>query len=347
MVRGAGGRSSVSGMRACVFGSTGFVGRYVVSTLGKYGSTMRIAYRGEEVDFRHLRVAGDLGQVNPVKVDPYDYESIKAAMEHCNVVVNCTGNDFETSNWSWEATHSDLPEAMAMAASEMGIERFVHMSAMGADEESSSGMLRSKAIGEKKVLAAFPTATILRPAPIVGTEDRYFNFMKKLSSTLPGPMRDTFPLADGNSVNHQPVTVQDVADATWMALQTGEHHEATRALGNTYELAGDKVYSTEECAQLFWDSVKTLQMDRAFSPVPWPLLKFHCETRALRLPFLNPNPEVTPDQAHRLLRMDFLKSPDTLGLQDLGVTPSSIESEVDFLKVYWQGGQRGSGFLEV
>eukprot|EP01052_Picozoa_sp_SAG31_P005711 SAG31_NODE_255_length_19039_cov_83.461774_17_plen_135_part_00 len=120
--------------------------------------------------------------------DPYDYDSIKGMMAHCNVVVNLTGKHFETMHWSFDDVHCNLPEAMAMAAAEEGIETFIHMSALGADEASSSKLMASKAKGEAAVLKALPTATILRPAPIIGLEDRYLNFMQELLR-MPGPMQ--------------------------------------------------------------------------------------------------------------------------------------------------------------
>lgn len=62
-VRGPGGRHSISGIKATVFGSTGFVGRYVVSQLGRIGSSVTMPTRCVDTDRQHLRVMGDLGQM--------------------------------------------------------------------------------------------------------------------------------------------------------------------------------------------------------------------------------------------------------------------------------------------
>ena len=61
--RGAGGRSSFSGIVATVFGATGFIGRYMVDRLGRMGSQIVVPYRGDEHDYRYLRLMGNLGQV--------------------------------------------------------------------------------------------------------------------------------------------------------------------------------------------------------------------------------------------------------------------------------------------
>ena len=61
--RGRGGRSSFSGVVATVFGATGFIGRYVVNHLARIGSQVMVPYRGDELDYRHLKLMGDLGQV--------------------------------------------------------------------------------------------------------------------------------------------------------------------------------------------------------------------------------------------------------------------------------------------
>lgn len=61
--KGPGGRSSVSGVTATVFGATGFLGRYVVNALAKLGSQVVIPYRCDELEMMHLKQMGDLGQV--------------------------------------------------------------------------------------------------------------------------------------------------------------------------------------------------------------------------------------------------------------------------------------------
>jgi len=63
-----GGRHSVSGLIATVFGATGFSGRYVVNRLGRIGTQIVVPWRGDELSFRHLKIMGDLGRIIPVEV---------------------------------------------------------------------------------------------------------------------------------------------------------------------------------------------------------------------------------------------------------------------------------------
>ena len=60
-----GGRSAASGHTVTVFGCTGFLGRYLVSKLGKIGTQVIIPYRDED-EKRHLKIQGDLGQIVPM-----------------------------------------------------------------------------------------------------------------------------------------------------------------------------------------------------------------------------------------------------------------------------------------
>ena len=60
---GPGGRSSVSGVTATIFGCTGFLARYVANALGNTGGQLVLPYRCDDTDAQHLRVMGDLGQV--------------------------------------------------------------------------------------------------------------------------------------------------------------------------------------------------------------------------------------------------------------------------------------------
>ncbi|GAU27537.1 hypothetical protein TSUD_29690, partial [Trifolium subterraneum] len=103
--KGTGGRSSVSGIVATVFGATGFLGRYVVQQLAKMGSQVLVPFRGSEDCPRHLKLMGDLGQIVPMKFNPRDESSVKAVMARANVVINLIGRDYETRNYSYEEVH--------------------------------------------------------------------------------------------------------------------------------------------------------------------------------------------------------------------------------------------------
>jgi len=315
------------------------MGRYVLNQLGGVGTQIIIPYRCEDMSVRHLRPMGDLGQIVPMKFDPYDYDSIKASMEHCNVVVNLTGKHFETMHWTYKNVHCDLPEAMAMAAAELRIETFVHISAMGADEDSSSTLLQSKALGEKAVLAALPTATILRPGPITGTEDRYMNYMVQQLSLMPGPLMGAFPLMDGGVAKQQPVCVGDVADAVLECITSVETQ------GKTYELGGPTVYTIDELADITFAAIRKHRTEQMKVSVPKEAVKFVAETVGLRLPLINTTPGIVGDWAERL-SLDCVKDPAALGFEELNIVPSSIEDNLRYMELHAPNGARG-GFLQL
>lgn len=62
-------------------------------------------------------------------------------------------------------------------AESLGVSRFVHVSHLNADVNSPSAFLRTKAEGEAAVKSAFEGATIVRPGPLYGHEDRFLNQM--------------------------------------------------------------------------------------------------------------------------------------------------------------------------
>lgn len=59
---------------------------------------------------------------------------------------------------------------------------------------ASELFMDSQAAGEEAVRKAFPTATIMKPAVLVGTEDRMFNSWATLAMNLP-----YLPLTGGDS----------------------------------------------------------------------------------------------------------------------------------------------------
>ncbi|KAG2459888.1 NDUA9 dehydrogenase, partial [Polypterus senegalus] len=149
---GKGGRSSVSGISATVFGATGFVGRYVVNRLGRIGSQIIIPHRADQYDVMYLRPMGDLGQIIFMEWDPRDKNAIRQAVQHSNVVVNLIGRQWETRNYRFEDVNVTIPQDIAKAAKEAGVKKFIHLSHLNADIRSPSKYLRTKVVDVAKAI---------------------------------------------------------------------------------------------------------------------------------------------------------------------------------------------------
>ena len=100
---GSGGRQSVSGVVATVFGATGFLGRYVVSTIGEHGGRAVCPHRCDDLDMQHLRPMGDLGNIiTPTDFTIRDDELVKKMISKSNVVINLIGQNTETWNYKFK-----------------------------------------------------------------------------------------------------------------------------------------------------------------------------------------------------------------------------------------------------
>jgi NADH dehydrogenase (ubiquinone) 1 alpha subcomplex subunit 9 len=170
---GSGGRHSNSGITATVFGSYGFVGRYVMNELGSCGSRVYAPFRGDEHDIREVQQMFDHGQFGKIPFSPRDHDSIRKSMKESDVVINLIGKHYETKhivptrrangqlsriNYGFEEVNVTIPRTLARLAREAGVPSFIHMSCLAADPESDSRFNRTKAEGEKAVREEFPSA---------------------------------------------------------------------------------------------------------------------------------------------------------------------------------------------
>lgn len=80
-------------------------------------------------------------------------------------------------NFKYSDVHVEGAERIAKVAAQSGVSRLVHVSHLNASATSSSTFYKSKAEGDERVRAAFPGATIVRPATMYGYEDRFLNNM--------------------------------------------------------------------------------------------------------------------------------------------------------------------------
>ena len=293
-----------------VYGGSGFLGRHVVRALAKRGYRIRAAVRRPDLA-GHLQPLGRVGQIHAVQANLRYPRSVEAAARDAQVLINLVGILFERSRQRFDAVQTFGAEQVALAASAHGA-RVIHISAIGADENSASLYARSKAVGEKLVLSAQPSATIMRPSIVFGPEDDFFNRFASLARFLPA-----LPLVGGGATRFQPVFVGDVAAA--IAEAVDGHSRA----GTVYELGGPDVRSFK---QLMEYVLATIERRRLLIPLPFALAKFE----AAFLQYL-PKPPLTPDQVE-LLRTDNIVSEaakrEGRTLEGLGIAPTAIATVV-------------------
>jgi uncharacterized protein YbjT (DUF2867 family) len=287
-----------------VFGGSGFLGRHTVRALARAGWRIKVATRHPASGF-FLRPLGTVGQIDFVKCDVADAESVAHAVMGSAAVINLTGILFQKGQ-TFEDVQAEGAANIARAAAATGATALVHVSAIGADLESDSRYSVSKAEGEQAVREAFPNAVILRPSIIFGPEDGFFNKFAEMARFFPA-----LPLIGGGHTRFQPVFVGDVAQAIVTALTVQD--------GRTYELGGPGVYSFKELLQLI---LRETGRKRALVPLPFALASL----KAMFLQLL-PKPLLTLDQV-RLLKKDNVVAPTVAGLADLGITPTSVEAVI-------------------
>ena len=304
--------------RTAVLGGSGFIGRYVVQRLAARGDVIPVGCRRAE-EAKFLKPLGDVGQIATLNVTIGDEQLLPAFLAGNDALVNCVGILRETGSQTFEGVHHTGPARLARFAREAGIERFVHISAIGAEPRSPSAYARTKAAGEAAVRDAFPTVTILRPSVVFGPEDQFFNRFAAMATISP-----VLPLIGGGHTRFQPVYVGDVADAVLKCLD-----DPTTA-GRTYELGGPKVYTFRELIELVLGEIRR---KRLLVDLPFGLAAIQA-----RLMSVLPNPPLTPDQVE-LLKRDNIVSSGALTLTTLGITPTAVEGVLPtYLDRFRRGG---------
>ena len=292
-----------------VFGGSGFLGRSVVRALCKRDYRIRVAVRRPELT-GYLQPLGRVGQIHAVQANLRYPASVEAAMRDSQVAINLVGILAPGGEQTFDAVQAAGAGTVAKAAAAAGA-RMVHVSAIGADENSASHYARSKAAGEKAVLAAVPTATIFRPSVVFGPEDQFTNRFAGLACMSPA-----LPLIGGGLTKLQPVYVGDVATAIADAVDGGAKQ------GTVYELGGPEVLTMREIMATI---LSIIERRRMLVSLPFGLAKL----QALFLQFAPGALRLTPDQVE-LLRSDNIVSDAAKAqgrtLEGLGIVPVSMEA---------------------
>jgi NADH dehydrogenase len=294
-------------MQVLVAGGTGFVGTALVRELLARGHDVTVLARDPgDVDLPAsvARVAVDLGQA--------DVDALRDAVAGHDAVVNLVALSplFTPAGGpeAHETVHVGGTEALVAAASATGVDRFVQMSALGADPDGDTHYLRAKGRAERVVRNADLSWVIVRPSVIFGDGGEFVEFTRLLTTPyvtgLPG----------GGTTRFQPVWVGDVAPMVADCVE-----DADRA-GESYEVGGPEVLTLAEVARRAHAAEgRPLRV----VPVPMALARV-----GLTVAGAVPGVPMGPDQ-YRSLRLDNVVDggdPDANDVRAFDVDPTDLRT---------------------
>ncbi len=291
-----------------VVGGTGFLGRYVVRALAREGYVIRVLSRNPLAG-TELKTYGDVGQIVLEYADLAKPHTLDGKLEHANAVVNLVGVLYERGQQNFSTLHAQGAEKLAQMAKAAGVERYVHISALGVETALDSKYARTKLLGERATCSALPQTTVLRPSVLFGSEDNFFNQFARMACLSP-----VLPLIGGGKTRFQPVYVADVAAVVAQALK----HDAMP--GKTFELGGPEIMSFKQVLAYI---CKTTGRNPALINIP-----FRIAAAMGSVAEMSPcTPPLTRDQV-RLLKYDNVVGGQALTFSHLKISPTAVDTVV-------------------
>ncbi len=222
-----------------LLGGTGLLGGHVLRKLREERHPVRLYSRGSR-DWRDASVQ-DVRQKGAelVIADALDLEKLSKAAEGCTAIINLIGAMPPRAGTDMKAVHVQVVKNILKIAEEHHIQRFIHLSCLGADGSNPGDYFRTKYEADKLVRKAELYWTILRPSYLFG--DR-FPFLEALMPMIRFPI--CMPIVGSGQYEIQPVHAEDVASCLVSALYDRE------TVGKEFDLAGPDTFTIQELMEL-------------------------------------------------------------------------------------------------
>lgn len=231
-------------MKVFITGATGFVGKYIVKELLSKNYEVHAGVRNLS---KLYSLFGDA--VKGYRINFEDEESIKGILSKIkpDFVVHLIGILYENKKKgeTFVKIHYLFTKKLLEASKDIGIKKFLFMSALGTHDNAPSLYHQTKRWAEKELISSGINYTIFRPSMILGPEQKLFYDMYKITSIVP-----ILVLPEGGKYPFQPVDVRDVACAYVKAL---EDPSTDRKI---YELCGTKIVNLRDLLKItfrYWN----------------------------------------------------------------------------------------------
>jgi len=268
-----------------IAGATGFVGGHLVNDLIGKGLKVKCLVRSEKVAASLSSRGAEI-----VRGDITSRESMRGVLNQGDFVVHLVGIIEEKGKATFRSVHVDGTANLVEEAKEAGVGHFFYQSALGADRDSWSAYLRTKAEAEEIVKKSGIACTIFRPSLIIGPWD---GFTKKLFDML--KISPVVPIPGDGKAKFQPVYIKD-----WMQCM-GKVMEHPEKFLSTFDIGGPEHLTYREIVETLSEA---MGRRKPSFEIPMGLMKLS----AVFLGAFLSSPPVTVDQL-RLLEQDNISDP--------------------------------------
>ncbi|HZK82335.1 MAG TPA: complex I NDUFA9 subunit family protein [Humisphaera sp.] len=235
--------------RVLVTGASGFVGTAVVEQLlASHYDITALVHRGD--------LKPGLESVRVVRGDLFTDSVLDKAVEDCDAVIHLVGiiKEIPRRGITFDRIHVHGAKNVLDAAQRAGIQRIIHMSALGAAAEAPSEYHKTKFMAEHRLRKSTMDWTILQPSLIHGPQGE---FTRMLAAWARGKKPPFFfmPYFGGGLLGLskptqvQPVYVRDVARAFVDAIDNEQTNHKTLPVCGSQVLTWPQMYKI--AAQLF------------------------------------------------------------------------------------------------
>jgi NADH dehydrogenase len=177
---------------------------------------------------------------------------------------------------TFQGMHVEATRAVLAAAAEGGVERYVHMSALGADPDSKAEYARTKYEGEQLVRRSGLDWTIIRPSIIHGPDSEFVMMVQAMAAGRKAPFlfipyfakftdhpEDVWaPRLSLDPANVAPVLVNDVATLFCEALSRPQ------TVGEIYNAVGSETLNWKRMMMELRDALPRADGNMPVVPVP-------------------------------------------------------------------------------
>jgi uncharacterized protein YbjT (DUF2867 family) len=286
-------------MSIFIAGASGFVGGHLVNDLLSRGQKVRCLVRSEKKE--HLLSARG---AEVVRGDITSAETLRGVLGPEDFVVHLVGIIEEKGSATFRAVHVEGTSNLVEEARRAGVRHFFYQSALGADKDSWSGYLRTKAEAEEIVRQSGLRYTIFRPSLIVGPWD---GFTKKILEMI--KLSPVIPIPGRGAAKFQPLYIKD-----WLRC-INKVIDDPEAYLSAFDIGGPQHLTYKEIVETLAESAG--RHKPAFN-IPMGLMKIS----TLFLGAVLSSPPVTLDQL-RLLESDNIC--DVLAIEkNFGFTPVTL-----------------------